>query len=66
MALVKVATVGGAEVELEIPAELADEVVAKFAKFVANGKVPENRTVVDRNQSFYIDYSKVAVIYREF
>lgn len=66
MALVKVSLASGNEIEIEMPGEKADELVATFARAVADGKVPGNRTIIDSNQSFYIDFSKVAIIRREF
>ena len=66
MALVKLTLSGGGEVELEMPGEKADELVASFARAVAENKVPGNRTIIDANQSFYIDFSKVAIARREF
>lgn len=66
MALVKVSLASGNEVEIEMPGDKADELVATFARAIAEGKLPGNRTIIDANQSFYIDFSKVAIVRREF
>ncbi|KAA5802403.1 hypothetical protein F1654_11315 [Alkalicaulis satelles] len=66
MALVKVILVSGSTVEVETTAIQADDLVAAFARFVAEKRVPEKRTILTPNQSIYIDFSKVAVIRREF
>ena len=66
MALLKVTFNTGTEVELEMSADLADNAVASFCRFVAEGKKLDKRTIVDSTQSFYIDYSKVAIVRREF
>lgn len=49
-----------------MPGDKADELVATFARFVSQGKVPDKRTIIDPNQSFYVDFSKVAIVRREF
>lgn len=66
MALVKITLDNGHEVEIEMPAAIADTTVATFARFISDGRKPENRQIVDASQSFYIDFTKVAVVRREF
>lgn len=66
MALVKIALSSGGEVEIEMPGERADELVASFARFVSKGEIADKRTILSPAQSFYIDFSKVAIIRREF
>ena len=66
MAIVKVTLDNGSEIEIEMPAEIADTTIAIFARYVTEGTRPENRQIVDSAQSFYIDHSKVAMIRREY
>lgn len=66
MALVKVILDTGAAVEIETTATQADDLVAAFARYVAEKRIPEKRTILTPNQSIYIDFSKVAIVRREF
>lgn len=66
MALVKVILDSGAPVEIETTATQADDMVAAFARYVSEKRVPDKRLILTPNQSLYIDYSKVAVVRREF
>lgn len=66
MALVKITLENGSDFEIEMSAEIADNTVAHFAKFINEGKRQENRQIVDSSQSFYIDYAKVVAVRREF
>jgi hypothetical protein len=66
MALLKITLASGGEVELDITSEQADNFVAAFGRFVSDGVVPDKRTILDSTQSVYIDYSKVAIVRREF
>lgn len=66
MALVKVILDSGAPVEIETTATQADDMVAAFARYVSEKRVPDKRLILTPNQSLYIDYSKVAIIRREF
>jgi hypothetical protein len=66
MALAKITLTSGAEVELDVTADQADNFVAAFGRYVSNGVVPDKRTILDATQSVYIDFSKVAMVRREF
>ncbi|MCH8488808.1 MAG: hypothetical protein LAT81_02610 [Oceanicaulis sp.] len=66
MALVKLVLESGASVEIEATSEQADSLVAGFARYVYEKHVPEKRTILTPSQSFYVDYSKVAIARREF
>ncbi len=66
MALVKVILESGASVEIEATAAQADDLVAAFARYAIEKRVPEKRTILTSNQSIYIDFSKVAIVRREF
>ena len=66
MALVKIILETGASVEIEATSAQADDMVAAFARYVFEKRVPEKRLILTPNQSVYIDYSKVAVVRREF
>lgn len=66
MALVKITLVSGANIDVEATSEQADALVAGFARHVFEKRVPDKRTILTSNQSIYIDYSKVAVVRREF
>ena len=66
MALVKVTFASGETVELEMEASAADNLVSSFARFVKSGAIPENRTILSPSESFYLDFSKVALVRREF
>ncbi|MBI1264360.1 MAG: hypothetical protein GC187_06470 [Alphaproteobacteria bacterium] len=66
MALVKVILESGATVEVECTSAQADDMVASFARFAFEKRVPEKRTILTPNQSIYVDFSKVAVVRREF
>ncbi|MCH8488805.1 MAG: hypothetical protein LAT81_02595 [Oceanicaulis sp.] len=66
MALVKVILVSGADVEIETTSAQADDMVAAFARYAFEKRVPEKRTILTPSQSVYVDYSKVAIVRREF
>lgn len=66
MALVKVILDSGAPVEIETTATQADDMVAAFARYVSEQRVPDKRMILTPNQSLYVDYSKVAIVRREF
>jgi hypothetical protein len=66
MALVKVILESGAAVEIEATSAQADDMVAAFARYVSERRVPEKRTVLTPNQPIYVDFSKAAIVRREF
>ena len=66
MALVKIILESGAVVDIEATSVQADEMVAAFARYVFDKRVPEKRTILTTNQSVYVDYAKVAIVRREF
>jgi len=55
MALVKVILESGAAVEIETTSAQADDMVAAFARYAFEKRVPEKRTILTPNQSIYVD-----------
>ena len=66
MAMVKIILESGASIEIDATSQQADDMVAAFARYVSEKRMPDKRLILTPNQSVYIDYSKVAVVRREF
>lgn len=66
MAMVKIILQSGASVEVDATSQQADDMVAAFARYVFEKRVPEKRTILTPSQSVYVDYSKVVIVRREF
>jgi hypothetical protein len=66
IAFVKVTLASGASVDVKTTNKIADDMVASFAQYVAGKRTLEKRTILTPNQSVYVDYSKVAIVRREF
>lgn len=64
MALVQVTLNSGASVEVETTERIADDMVASFARFVGQKRMPDKRTILTSSQSIYVDLSKAAVVRR--
>lgn len=66
MAMVRIILESGASVEVDATSQQADDMVAAFARYVSEKRTPDKRLILTPSQSVYIDYSKVAVVRREF
>lgn len=64
--MVKIILQSGASVEVDATSQQADDMVAAFARYVFEKRVPEKRTILTPSQSVYVDYSKVVIVRREF